>query len=93
VLTKPTTHRGKSYRALVSSCEDSSDYDITIQVGDDGAWKTTVVGMWGAGGLELSEYSPTGGRVTLDVDLIEQLHEDVEEAVEKLRDAANDEED
>jgi hypothetical protein len=91
VLTKPTTHRGKGYRALVSPC-DGGDYDVTVQAGDGGIWKTVVVGMWGAGGLELSEYSPTGVRVTLDADLIEQLHEDVEEAVEKLRDAANDEE-
>lgn len=54
--------------------------------------KTVVLGMFGVGGLELSDYSPDGVKVNLSDNLFEEISSEIEDIVAEAKLNAEDHE-
>jgi len=83
--TDPVRHRRESFRAVIERDPESREWDVRIEAGRGAAWILIVTGVFGAGGLELSDHSPAGNAVQLAPDLFEALHDAIEEKIEELR--------
>jgi len=69
--------KARGYVATLT--REGRDYDV--QITHKGA--VVVAGMYGAGMLDLSEYSPDGKRVTLSASVVEAIEEAITEAIEE----------
>lgn len=77
--TTTKTIKGEIYRVTLKRELDETSCDVVIEIGHLTARKVLVAGMYGAGGLDLSEHSPAGEKVSLSDDLFEELAEIAEE--------------
>lgn len=85
--TNSKTLRARGYEITVTTTEDGTD----VSVAKGGA--VVVVGMFGSGMLDLSDFSPTGERVRLSESVRESIEERVCAYVESVENEEADDED
>lgn len=88
-MTQKTTFNVRGH-VVDLVCVDK-DWDVKVSKIRNKVPEVLVVGMYGAGCLELSEYSPDGKKVHISDSLFEALSDEIEERVASFEDEDNSE--